>query len=162
MKNDPSRPHGPTWRQQPGAGGRNPKAQQDWRKDTSAAPTVTRVWSRKTKMWAGVITLGGLVGALFVVAYWLMPAKSPSLFLFANGYQMNLAIPPNYYGVKLLGDLDHWARSSPESFWSRDLPDPQEPLRALAKGSNWFKDVNRDRFKEKTVVIFFALHGGAD
>jgi hypothetical protein len=164
MRNDPSRPHGPAWRQQPGAGGRNPKAQQDWRKDAPPPSIKTRVWSRKTKVRVGIATLGALLAALVGIILWYLPARPPSLFLFANGYQTNLAIPPNVYGVKLVDQLDKWAQSSPDNLWGRELPDPKERPKSLSKdkANDWFKDVDRIRFKEKTVVLFFALHGGAD
>ncbi len=164
MKNDPSRPHGPAWRQQPGAGRRNPKAQQDWRQEPATPAAVSRVWSRKTKMWVGIGTLATLVAATVVVIALLRPANPSTWVLLGTHDWDNLDLPLNVEGYNGLVKFADWTHSDTRSFlWGWNLPrvlhdGPVE----LKKGTDWFAEVNEERKKEKTIVLYFAAPGGAD
>ena len=164
MRNDPSRPHGPAWRQQPGAGRRNPKAQQDWRQEAAAAPSTSRVWSRRTKMWVGIGTLAGLVAITVVVIFLLRPANPSAWVLLGTHDWDNLDLPLNVEGYNGLVSFSDWAHSdSPSLFWGRNLPHVLHdgPVE-LKKGAEWFAKVNEERKKETTVVLYFTAPGGAD
>lgn len=164
MRNDPSRPQGPAWRQQPGAGRRNPKAQQDWRQEAAAAPSGGRVWSRRTKMWVGIGTLAGLVAVTVVVIFLLRPASPSTWVLLGTHDWDNLDLPLNVEGYNGLVKFADWAHSdTPSVVWGRNLPHilHDGPVE-LKKGTDWFAEVNEDRKKETTVVLYFSAPGGAD
>ncbi len=164
MRNDPSRPQGPAWRQQPGAGRRNPKAQQDWRQEAAAAPSGGRVWSRRTKMWVGIGTLTGLVAVTVIVIFLLRPASPSTWVLLGTHDWDNLDLPLNVEGYNGLAKFSDWAHSdTPSLFWGRNLPHilHDGPVE-LKKGTDWFAEVNEERKKETTVVLYFSAPGGAD
>jgi hypothetical protein len=165
MPNDPSHPSGPAWRQKVTGGRRNPQAQKAWQKEAEVSVLPTPRWTRKTKVGVAAAGLLGVVGLLVGVILWWLPPRSPTLVLIGADYPTNLAIPPNVYGWQGLHALAEWVHSEPQSsFWGTSgLPRLlHEGPRQLHRDGDWAENLFDNRFKERTVVVFFAVHGGVD
>jgi serine/threonine-protein kinase len=119
-------------------------------------PTSKPPYRLRRAYWLpGLIALAmvGLGAALWLAWWFLSPPKTTHLVLVGAGYEDNLAVPHNVYGMKGLDDLAELARSD------RALHVKHEPVE-LQRGVAWDRDL--DKFSEKTVIVFLALHGGAD
>ena len=89
-------------------------------------------------------------------------AEAATLLLVGAGYETNLAIPHNVYGLGSLQGLQELTGGSGSGlFWWR-----RGPLHLLGQTNLTRADVLdrvlRERFEEKTLILFLALHGGAD
>lgn len=162
MPSDADRPHVPAWKKAAGPSSPGSRASRPgWRAEPDAAPT-RRGLSRRTKLGLGVFTLIALSALLIWVVWWLIPPKSACLVLVGAGYEDNLAVPhnvPGWHGLEELrelaqdtGSLGRWRRAG----LVQVLQDPVE----VGPDTEW--DRGLDRVQEKTVVVFLALHGGAD
>jgi hypothetical protein len=163
MASDQPRRPTQTWRQKTGLDQRTEAAKRAWQKEP-AGPTKPLIgWTWKTKFGLGILGLLGFIGILIAVALWLIPVKPPTLILLGAGYQKNLGVPHNVHGWNGLKDLYEWAKSdTASSYWGGSLPDALHEPRELTRDSDWDQEMHQGRFKEATVVLFLALHGGAD
>jgi hypothetical protein len=101
------------------------------------------------------------MAALIYVIYLIWPPRPSCVVLIGAGYEENLAVPHNVYGWKGLTDFVTLAKSG-KSRWLRSglfTLKHEEPVE-LRGGVAWDKDL--DSVKEKAVIVFLALHGGAD
>jgi hypothetical protein len=101
------------------------------------------------------------MAALIYVIYLIWPPRPACVVLIGAGYEENLAVPHNVYGWKGLTDCITLAKSG-KSRWLRSglfTLKHEEPVE-LRGGVAWDKDL--DSVKEKAVIVFLALHGGAD
>jgi hypothetical protein len=110
--------------------------------------------SRKAKLAA--------VGALFMavvggIVWWILtisPAKPVYFVLTGAGYEKNLAIPHNVYGLEGINGVEAVLKAD-EKLGRVDR---------LAQASSWRHALQefKDKGREKSVVVYLALHGGAD
>ena len=149
---------------------------QSWRPTVShpvlEEPTGPR-WRREAQggdggRWPRRLLIAGLLGAFLLctglliwASFWLFPPQPAGLVLIGAGYETNLAVPPNVHGRESMKELAAWAGSQPASFsWRSGLlklkPEPIE----LQKNAAW--DTALNRVNEKTVVLYFAMHGASD
>ena len=159
MPSDPSR--GRSWRHDAGGTERKRESQPQWRREpaTPGAP-VQRV-SRKTKIAAAALGFIVFCGLLVWAVLLLMPPKRACLVLIYAGYGDNLAVPANVYGKKSVDDLVKLTESGGGSFiWGSGSLSLKSSPAELRTAEPWDKDLSQ--FKEKTVVVFFAVSGGAD
>jgi hypothetical protein len=109
------------------------------------------------------VALTFLVGAgVFVwVVFWFWPPPPARIVLVGAGYETNLAVPHNVYGREGLRSLAAWAGDRPDSFYWRSglLQLKSEPTELVADAA-W--DRGLDDAGDRTVMLVFALHGGAD
>ena len=81
--------------------------------------------------------------------------------LVGAGYETNLAVPANVYGRESLRALAAWAGDSPHAFaWLPGLLQLQNEPTELRTDAAW--DRGLDGAGERTVVVAFFAHGGAD
>ena len=102
-----------------------------------------------------------LSGLFFWVASWLWPPRPACLSLVGAGYETNLAIPHNAFGIQGLRGLKGLAHAPSRAiFWrSKRLRLKHEP-RTLGARGGWDKDLGS--FPERTLVLAIAAHGGSD
>src|SRR5262245_13807351 len=152
----------PTWRSDVPAADKKREALPTWKKETVVAEKTTgKKLTRKTKLGLGVLAFLLFNALLVWVIYWLWPPKPTCLVLIGAGYENNLAVPHNVYGwnsLEGLADLSKGA-SSFMSWGSATMQLRFEP-KELNKDIEWDKGLAD--FKERTMIVFLALHGGAD
>ena len=129
-----------------------------WRRESQAGDSR---WPRRLGV-AGLF--GGFLactGLLVWASFWLFPPKPAGLILVGAGYETNLAVPHNVAGREGMQELAAWSRSQPAEFWWRSglLKLKPEPIE-LQKNAAW--DTALTRADEKTVVLYFAMHGASD
>src|SRR6516165_913578 len=158
---------GRAWRQQAGAGGgeRKQQAQPQWRREPAtpaAAGTSAKRVSRKTKLAATALGFLIFCGLLVWAVTLLMPPKPACVVLLYADSEENLAIPTNPYGRIAAHDLQELTESGIGSyFWnSKGSLHLRGKPTELHIEEAWDKDLGD--FKEKTVVVYLGLIGGAD
>jgi hypothetical protein len=154
MPADQSQPQSRGWRKDVTPGARKSEAQKAWRKEAAApAADGKRPMSRKAKLAGVAVLFMAVVGGL---VWWIMrisPAKPVYYVLIGAGYEQNLAIPHNVYGLtgisgveKLFGDNDALVKVSSDH-----------------KPASWQHAIQDFKNKgEKAIVVYLAMHGGAD
>lgn len=158
----PSRPIMRTWRPEAAPQEEVVVGGPRWRRD-QAGPQ--RVPFRKSRYFrTGVLGLLALffIALLIWVSSWLSPPRPACLVLIGAGYEENLAVPANVYGRKSMGDLADLTRAGAKgSFILRaGLFRLHRDALELRRDSVWDTDI--DTFAEKTIILYFALHGGSD
>jgi hypothetical protein len=134
-----------------------------WRQeDRPAAVAPARRWSWKLRFAAAALGFLLFSGLLVWVIYWLWPPKPACLVLLGAGYEENLHVPPNVEGRVSLQGLEELTKGGGKAnfFWGSGLLRLKHEPRLVRTDEPWDKGL--DSFKEKTVVVFLALHGGAD
>jgi hypothetical protein len=125
-----------------------------------------RWFRRPLKLGLVVGALGVFLGLLIWVATWLRPLKQTRIVLIGSDYKDNLALPINVYGWQGLEDL---ANLGVEPRRAHRFLDKARNLygttawnkpQTFAVGDDWSKGL--DRVQEPTLIVFLALHGGAD
>jgi Mg-chelatase subunit ChlD len=132
---------------------RKNEAQKAWRREATAPPKGKRPWSRRSKLGLLGLLFLGVVGVIVAVILWIRPPKPVYLVLIGAGYEENLAIPHNVYGMVTLRRLGQLAEANDKLF-RLDRRAPAAWKTAL--------DTFQNEGKEKTVVLCLSLHGGAD
>jgi hypothetical protein len=170
MPHDPPGRQPPAWRNQGQGGGgeRKEGAKPAWRKDKPTAAAPKRRWSRRTQFGiaGGLFLL--LVGAVAALIWMLNPPKPACLVVVGSGYEDNLALPHNFYGWNGARDLVKWCQSNPgDGSWLGRLTGAsairlqgEQPVHLTEEG-RWSPD-RWGNFREQTLMILVALHGGAD
>lgn len=107
------------------------------------------------------LSLLALTAMLTWASTWLSPPRPARLVLLGAGYQANLAVPQNVYGWQALTDLADLTRSDDVfSFWGAQLLNlPHGPLEVW---SNTAWDRGLADVPERSVVLYFTLHGATD
>src|SRR5262249_44810376 len=120
-----------------------------------------RKWPSSAKIGFGLILLGATVGGLIWGIAQLFPPSPAFLLLPGANYVNNPGVPLNLYGWQGLKDLEEFAKEErPVLWWHRrlfgggktDVLDVPERL----------EDAFKDGFKEQTILIYLALHGGGN
>jgi hypothetical protein len=160
MPNDPSR--GRSWRQNTGGTEKKREAQPQWRREPATPGAPVQRLTRKTKIAATGIGFLVFCALLIWAVMLLIPPKAACLVPIYAGYEDNLAVPANVYGRTSILDLVKLTESGSGSFfWGSGLLHlKSNPIEYRTTDESWDKDL--ESFKEKTVVIFMALHGGSD
>jgi serine/threonine protein kinase len=124
-------------------------------KEKTGRGYTERRWSWRWKL--GMI-LGGLLLLLVpcvLTILWLIPPRPTTLVLIGAGYENNLAVEPNVYGMNGLDAIKSLKNSKEWGFVSvRQAPGP------LQKDTDWEATLGNPA--EKTIIVFLALHGGRD
>jgi hypothetical protein len=161
MPSEPVRGQGRSWKQQATAANRKQEAQPQWRREPATPSADQRRWSKKTKL--GLTALGFLIfcGVLLWAVLLLMPPKPACLVLWVGDDEENLAIPANPSGRTAARQLEALTQSGSDSlFWRSGLLHLKQATQELRTDQPW--DHHLEKFKEKTIVLFFAVHGGVD
>jgi Mg-chelatase subunit ChlD len=161
MPNDPARGQGRPWKHQATAAERKQEAQAPWRREPARPSAGVPRWSKKAKL--GLTALGFLVfcGVLIWAFTLLMPPRPACLVAFVAGYEENLSVPLNFSGPHAARELTALTQSGSDSwFWRSGLFHLKQPLQELRTDQAW--DQNLEKFQEKTIFLFFGVHGGAD
>jgi hypothetical protein len=134
------------------AAGKN-DAQKAWRREPTAPTKVRSGMSRRAK--AGLLGLGslGIVGLIILIIWWLRPIKPVYVVLIGAGYETNLAVDHNVFGLTAQKQFEELTTKN------QSLRDQFKVARYGA--DSWDKALV-DSGKEKTIVVYLALHGGAD
>jgi hypothetical protein len=156
------KPRKPSWRTDVPKKERKQEARPAWQREVETPAAPPGRWTRKTKIGTGVLAFLLLNALLIFVIYWLWPPKPSCLVLLGAGYEDNLAVPHNVYGWEGMQGLAELAGSGPAnalgmgSALLRLKHDPRE----LRAGDEWERGL--EDFKERTVIIYLGMHGGAD
>ncbi len=152
-----STPPSPSWRPAPPAPP-GPARPSGWRfRPASSRPR------RAVRLGGAVLLLLLAAGALVQLLLWLAPPAPACLVLIGAGYEDNLAYPHNAQGREATSRLARLAQGS--GSWSPLFPRSgklnlaQGPIE-LRRGTDWRRALGG--FKEPTVLVYLALHGGAD
>jgi hypothetical protein len=142
---------------------RKREGQPQWRREpaTPAAAAPVKRLSRKTKIGFAALAFLVFCGLLVFAVLLLIPPKPAVLVPLYAGYEDNLAVPANPYGRMAAQDLEGLAESGLGSFaWGSGALRLRSKASEVRTDEPWEKDLSD--FKEKTVVVFMALHGGGD
>ncbi len=109
------------------------------------------------------LLFGGLCGLLIWISLWLHPARGTCVMVFAAGYEDNLAVSHNAHGQAGGMALAQLAASYPAatSIWSSGTLQAPGKQSILDKAEDW-DEVDLKHFRERTLLLYFAMHGGAD
>jgi hypothetical protein len=163
MRNEHATANQRGWKQDvPTAVRTPPGPQRVWQREKEPAGAVRAGWSRRRKLG---LVCGGLcatLAALVLVVWWLRPPRPLALVLVGAGYEDNLAVAPNVYGLQGLEDLQALAASRADALsWNRASSlSIRHAAQVLTRDVAW--DRGLDQLDEKTVLVFLALHGGKD
>jgi hypothetical protein len=128
------------------------------RKRGAPSTAAKRPMSRKAKMAAvGGLFMAVVGGIVWWIVWWIFsisPAKPVYFVLIGAGYEKNLAIPHNAYGLEGINGVEVVLKANKKLGRVDRMAYPASWRHALQE----FKDKDR----EKTVVLYLALHGGAD
>ena len=147
------------WRSQPAPAAAPPPDSRRWRREPGSG--TARRWGRRSVF--GLLTLAFVACAVLLVwaVLWFWPPRPARLVLVGAGYETNLAVPPNVYGREGLNALAAWASARPGSFiWNNGLLKGGAEPTELLTDTAWDRGLNDAG--ERTVMVVFALHGGAD
>jgi hypothetical protein len=146
----------PDWRNRNAAGQSSAAGGRDWRGDKQAAAGAARQ-SHRTTIIAVLAVLLVLAAAAFVKVV-LFPdlAKPVCLALLGAGYEENLALPHNAYGMLGLKELDA-AGANTHLLGLRHV---KNLISKQVWDEEWGKIQKESQ--EDTLVLFLALHGMAD
>ena len=142
-----------------------PAGKRDWQAQQTVA-TTKKGWSRQSKFLVAGVGFLLFAGAMVWLILKLFPPKPATLVLIGADYnETSLAIPHNEYGWQGLQDLHAWSKKVQGGghWWGKTgMPvfhgDGPEVLQTTK--SEWDKGL--DSVKNDSIVIFMALHGGAD
>jgi len=168
MPNDRPASKKTSWKQDNGATARKPvRGWQQDREVRTAHPVRPR---RPVKLlWAALALLvccGSIIGLIIL----LSPPKPARLVLVGASYADNLSVPHNAYGLRSFNDFIELSRQEVGllPFWrSRPIRTLHRPVKL--EGPEWRNEWQREvvrlgesgDFREPTVVVFLALHGGS-
>jgi hypothetical protein len=131
-----------------------------WRKPPRVQRARKRRATRQAKIGFATFSFLFLMGMLIWASFWLMPPKTACLVLIGAGYQDNIALQHNVYGWQGLQGMAQLSKETNASFlWGSEQLRLQQEPKELHSGDPWAENLN---FPERTVVIFFAMHGGTD
>ena len=159
MPNTTPNPSRHPWHPQPAPAPAPPPDARRWRREPGAG--AARRWGRRSVF--GLLTLAfvACTGLLVWAVLWFWPPRPARLVLVGAGYETNLAVPPNVYGREGLNALAAWASARPGSFaWSSGLLKSGAEPTELLTDTAW--DRGLDGGDDGTLMLVFALHGGAD
>jgi hypothetical protein len=161
MPNQPKRP----WRKDSTPTGRSGDAAKPWREDKAIASgkSTSRKLSKKTKFFLALPLFLAMVALLLWVATLLNPPSQAYLILVGADGAENLGVPHNLYGWKGLQDLHAFAQGQWQFLWNDKQLFHVSDLKSLTHNPkvDWAEDLKKQP-KEKTVIVYLALHGGAD
>jgi len=162
----PNSPHSsdPSWRK--GIKPAEPKQelQPTWRREKQAAAAGESGKRRRgMKIGLGVVGLLAVLAGLILLILLLRPVRPLRLIAAGSGYERNLAVSHNAYGWLGLNHVVAWAESHVQgtSRWDAGKLDVTGPLRLRREDVKNFEEQLTGK-PTKTVVLFLALHGGAD
>jgi hypothetical protein len=107
-----------------------------------------------------LVCLGLIVGLLYLI--W--PPQPPALALVGAGYESNLKVPHNAQGRRSLNRLAAAARAPYSLTWftarQPRVAVHEADLKSVGAWDGIVKDLQS--FREPTIVVYLALHGGSD
>ena len=157
MPPDQSRPKGPSWKQSAKPVERKNEHQKAWRREKAPDPTsVKKGMTRRSKLGLVGLSILAVVGVIIFFIWMILPPKPVYLALVGSGYEENLAIPHNVYGVHGLNALKGLAEKNTQFFNVLHRDDAHFWKDSFTA----FQDLGRK--KPKTFILVLALHGGAD
>jgi serine/threonine protein kinase len=99
--------------------------------------------------------------AAFTLLYMLRPLPMTSVVVLGASYDVNLSLPHNAHGWQGLSDLAQVA-SRGSHMWLEYPRGESVQVRDEASWQKQWKDALRAKINGKTVLLYLALHGGAD
>lgn len=135
-------------------------SQATWRTPTPTPRGQTD--GRAYRLLAALVGVLAAATALVWVLLWLAPPGPACLVLGVAGYEDNLAVHHNALGREAAARLGQFAGASrPLSVWFQSAGRLRLAHAAdVKRGSDWARGL--DDAREKTAIVFLALHGGAD
>jgi hypothetical protein len=135
----------------------------EWRREeeTAVQPGVPRR-KRIRAILVGLIFFI-CAGLLVWLSFWLRPPRPAVLVLIGAGYEDNLAVPQNVYGRESMSALADLTRHPYEASFIRPMGLFRlkgNPTIFRRDSTDWLEGVGT--FSEKTIILYFALHGGCD
>jgi hypothetical protein len=167
MPSDQPSPRKPAWlndatpvkgQRQPAKAESNEATERGWRR-TEVADRKSRLKSKQVQVGIGIGCVLGLIGVLLWLIWLLRPLHPASLVLIGAPAEENLAVEQNVAGWHSLDRIGRWVKEGEGSAgWK--LPQLAQDPQELTNPDEWGPQlVNRG---EKVVVVYLALHGGAD
>ena len=159
----------PTWRGKPDPKpvARPKTSDYKWteRGSTPAAPARKRPGSRPYLVLGGLAAFAACLGMVIWLILMINPPEPAAVVLVGADYATNLAVPHNVMGREGLKGIEHLSRAPRR----RVLFNPAElqlirPRRTLERADQWDEVIAdlKTGFREKTLIIVLALHGGSD
>jgi hypothetical protein len=163
MSDQPNRP----WREGSSKAGQPGDAKKPWSSRESAAAGPRKHSRKRFLIAALVLGILAALGGFIFLATRPSPPKAPYLVLIGADYLDNQAVPPNPHGWQSLEDLKKYAADAEEDALveRKKRFHLDEGLPGAAKSSTFRErllESLKNVKKEKTVIVYLALHGGAD
>jgi hypothetical protein len=158
----------PNWKQDVKPVTRQTGAQPQWKREPASPEGQPGFWTRRTKLLAGALSF--LVAGVLLVAVvlWLIAPRPACLVIVYGDYvkgsdgQPNLLFAHNVFGRNGAEALKQYATDDHASyFWGSGVPHLRGEPQRLRTRADWDRDLASD-FREKTLILFLALEGGAD
>ena len=168
--NGPAKKENTSWKQQPAAKADIPSGTRGWQDKTATPAGLPGPTSWGTRLAVAVGLFSLLVVGVVAAILLLRPLRPACLVLLGASYDVNLALPHNVYGWHGLRDLAEHADKTGfvDSLFSAPsqtrLAYPAAEPGEIQGKKSWDKiwgDMPKV-FSQKTVIIFLAMHGGAD
>jgi hypothetical protein len=115
---------------------------------------------RGLRLAAALALLLVLTASLIWVSLWLQPAKGTSVVVIHAGYEEILAVPHNAGGQAGALALAQLASGTPGTASAGGTLRLDVKPRPLQNVEEWAQDLHKIR--ARTMILFFAVHGGAD
>jgi hypothetical protein len=139
-------------------------ATRPWREEKPTLPgkPTSRKVSKTTKFAIAVVFFAMLV-ALFVWIAIPTPPRTAYVVLIGAKYAEDLDVPHNLYGWNSLQDLHKFALEKWRFlWWDKNLFQGGDLQALTVKSKPHWADELKKEHKEETLIVYLALHGGAD
>jgi hypothetical protein len=169
MADERSQSSRPTWRgnAKPTPVARPKKTDYKWT-DRGTKPDIApkRPGSRPFRVLGGLAAFAACLGMVIWLILMINPPEPAALVLVGADYATNLAVPHNALGWEGLKGIEQLSREPRR----RVLFNPAElqlikPRKILDRADQWdevITDLKSKGFRERTLIIVLALHGGSD
>lgn|GEM_PF-3039563 len=167
MPDERSEPSHPSWRRKASPAPRTERPRHEWTKRRPRPVGEAKLPSSGIfKILAALLGFLTCLATVVVLIILIWPPSSVAVVLVGADYADNLMIPHNILGWKGMEAIDALVRTPPP--WTLLKPARFELIGGLHKldqPDDWdkvVKDLVKRRFKQETILIVLALHGGSD
>ncbi|MDX2039325.1 MAG: hypothetical protein SFX72_21940 [Isosphaeraceae bacterium] len=159
----------PSWKDSNRGSSPSRKSGPAWKKDRESGPTSARPKSKGIRVFQFGVLLVGCFAAIVWLLLQLFQPSPAHVALVGDDYVESLTIPTNVQGLNALRSLQSLAgRETGLTFWGSRRLTVRKEICDLGDDRGWrdgwkteMQDL-RKSFREKTLVIYLALHGAVD
>lgn len=151
-----------SWRPAEGSSRLGSSSGSGWRRIDPTSTLRPARGSRSTRLVFGLFGATAAYAAAFWIFLWLRPISPAGLYLVGAGYQENLAVPHNTYGLNAMAAVERLSLSGKARGWFSAVDGLGQVLKAKSLKSDAFQPKVLRAMPESTVLIYVTAQGGAD